>query len=156
LRQQSQRPTLPGPIPPPPMPEASTANTAATPASTTFAPTTLALATPATASPAPITSSNVAEVPKAPKYVIRGHVRDENGNPIEGVAVPIGSEVVFTNANGEFLLRQKRAGLFSLAMEFEQSQFKVMAAPKSVAAKPEDSSPDVLVVLARAIPNKQL
>jgi hypothetical protein len=136
LRPQSQRPPLPGPLPPPPMSE---------PAS---------VPTPVT--PAPTASGDIAEVSKAPKYVIRGHVRDENGQPIEGVAVPIGNEIVFTNAKGEFLLRQKRAGLFSLAVEFEQSQFKVMAAPKSVAAKPEDSSPDVLVVLARAFPNKQL
>lgn len=138
LRQQSPVAPLPGPAPrpmPPQMSESTTANPLLTPA--------LSM------------SGSIAEVPRAPKYVIRGHVRDENGNPIEGVAVPIGNEIVFTNAKGEFLLRQKRAGLFSLAVEFEPSQFKVMAAPKSVTASPEGSAPDVLVVLARAFPDKQ-
>jgi hypothetical protein len=81
-------------------------------------------------------SGNIVEVVNgAPKYVIRGHVRDENGEPIEGVALPIGNEIVFTNARGEFLLRQKRAGLFSLAVEFEQSQFRVIDAPKKRSSK---------------------
>ncbi len=92
------------------------------------------------------------ETPKLPKYVIRGHVQDEHGAPIEGAALLIGNEVVFTNAEGEFLLRQKRAGLFSLSVVSEQFanplQFKVVAAPQSVAASPEGSAHDVLAVLA--------
>jgi hypothetical protein len=103
-------------------------------------------------------ANSATEISHLPKYIIRGHVRDENGTPIEGVALPIGDEIVFTNANGEFVLRQKRAGLFSLAVDgrsVNPRQFKVVAAPKTVTASPEDSAPDVLVVLARDIPNKQ-
>jgi hypothetical protein len=96
---------------------------------------------------------------KVTKYVIRGHVRDEHGAPIEGAALLIGTEVVFTNAEGEFLSRQKRAGLFSLSVISEQfanpGQFKVVEAPQSVIASPENSAHDVVAVLAPVLPNKQ-
>jgi hypothetical protein len=83
-------------------------------------------------------------------------VRDEHGTPIEGAALLIGDEIVFTDAEGEFLLRQKRAGLFSLAVVSEQFanplQFKVVEAPQSVTASPENSAHDVLAVLSPASP----
>ncbi len=88
------------------------------------------------------------------KYVVRGHVRDESGAPIEGAALRIGDEIVYTNAFGEFLLRQKKAGELRLevvlAEFFNTFPFRVVAAPPTVIAGPEDSAPDVLVVLAPA------
>lgn len=89
----------------------------------------------------------VSEAASALKYVIRGHVRDSNGAPLAGIAVPIGDEVVFTNANGEFALRQERPGLFPLAAAFEH-RFRVIAAPSTVSASREGSGRDVLIVLA--------
>jgi hypothetical protein len=73
------------------------------------------------------------------------------------VAVPIGDEVVFTNANGEFALRQKSPGLFSLAAAFEESvnphKFRVIAVPSTVFASPESLAHDILIVLAPAQPS---
>ncbi len=88
------------------------------------------------------------------KYVVRGHVRDESGAPIEGAALRIGNELIYTNAFGEFLLRQKKPGELRLevvlAEFFNTFRFRVVAAPPTVIASPEDSAPDVLVVLAPA------
>ena len=42
------------------------------------------------------------------RYVVRGTVRDEEGQGVEGAAVDIGGEVVFTNSTGEFFLRVGR------------------------------------------------
>ena len=104
-------------------------------------------------------SSGAGELANIPKYVVRGHVRDANGVPLAGVAVPIGDEVVFTNANGEFTLRQERPGLLPLAAAFEESvsprKFRVITAPSAVSAGPEGSAHDVLIILAPTLPNKQ-
>ena len=87
-----------------------------------------------------------------PRYVVRGHVRDEGGAPIEGAALRIGDELVYTNAFGEFILREKNAGplRFEVVLpEFLNAlAFKVITAPASVTAEPEDSTHDVLVVLS--------
>ena len=39
------------------------------------------------------------------RYVVRGRVQDETGNPVEGAALLVGEELVITNASGEFLVR---------------------------------------------------
>jgi hypothetical protein len=96
---------------------------------------------------------------KLAKYVIRGHVHDERGAPIPGAALRIGNDVVVTNADGEFLLREKKSGAYSLTVEFEQFlnplQFRVVTAPPTVTAVSEESAPDILVVLAPALFRKQ-
>jgi hypothetical protein len=95
---------------------------------------------------------NGGEVFTMPKYVVHGHVRDEGGAPIEGAALRIGGELVFTNAYGEFMLRQKKAGPLPLEVvlgEFTNTlPFRVVAAPLTVTAEPEDSAPEVLIVLS--------
>ena len=87
-----------------------------------------------------------------PKYVVRGHVRDESGAPIEGAALRIGDQLVYTNAFGEFILRLTKSGplRFEVVLpEFLNTlTFKVITAPASVTAEPEDSAHDVLVVLS--------
>lgn len=86
-----------------------------------------------------------------PKYVVRGHVRDEGGIPIEGAALRIGDQLVYTNAFGEFILRERNGGplRFEVVLpEFLNTLvFKVITAPASVTAEPEDSAHDILVVL---------
>src|SRR5205807_1905566 len=87
-----------------------------------------------------------------PKYIVRGHVRDQGGAPIEGAALRIGGELVYTNAFGEFMVRQKKAGPLPLEVvlgEFLNTlPFRVVAAPPTVNAEPEDSALDVQVVLS--------
>lgn len=93
----------------------------------------------------PTISAN--QAPSSLKYVIRGHVQNENGTPLAGVAIPIGDEVVFTDTHGAFMLRQNKAVLFSLARAFD-GRFRVLSAPPMVLASPEASAHDILIVLA--------
>ncbi len=112
--------------------------------------------TPATPHVAPdvsvTTSAN--QVSSVSKYVIRGHVQDENGTPLAGVTIPIGDEVVSTDSHGGFMLRQNKAVLFSLAAAFE-GRFRVVSAPPMVLAGPEASARDILIVLAPASPDHE-
>src|SRR2546430_14530325 len=49
------------------------------------------------------------------RYVVRGRVEDEHGQPVDGAAVMVGDEVVYTNAAGEFFVRRGTSG--TLAMQ---------------------------------------
>lgn len=84
-------------------------------------------------------------------YVVRGHVRDEHGVPIEGVALRVGDQTVYSNAAGEFLLRVKKAEMLPLTLlpqEFlTPLNFDVVSMPPTVTPTREDSAPDVLIVL---------
>src|SRR2546430_16584207 len=45
------------------------------------------------------------------RYVVRGPVQDEMGNPVEGAASLVGEELVIPSTRGEFLGRRKTAGI---------------------------------------------
>lgn len=78
------------------------------------------------------------------RYVVRGRVRDEAGNPVEGAAVDIGGQVVFTNSRGEFFHRVGRPGRSSVAVlpgEFLlPGQWEVVSAPADAAAGSETAA----------------
>jgi hypothetical protein len=78
------------------------------------------------------------------RYVVRGRVRDESGNPVEGAAVDIGGQVVFTNSRGEFFHRVGRPGRSSLAVlpgEFLlPGQWEVVSAPAEAVAGSETAA----------------
>lgn len=94
---------------------------------------------------------------KMSDYVVRGHVRDEGGAPIEGVAVRVGEQTVYSNAAGEFLVRVKKAEILPLIVVPQEFltplNFVVVSMPPTVTAAHEDSAPDVLIVL-RPVPNR--
>jgi hypothetical protein len=75
------------------------------------------------------------------RYVVRGTVVEENGNPVEGAAIEIGTEVVFTNSAGQFfhrLGRPGRSGVKVLTAEFLlPGQWEVVSAPAEAVAGPE-------------------
>jgi hypothetical protein len=75
------------------------------------------------------------------RYVVRGTVRDENGNPVEGAAIEIGVEVVFTNSAGQFFHRVGRPGRLAvkvLTAEFLlPGHWAVVSAPAEAVAGSE-------------------
>ncbi len=75
------------------------------------------------------------------QYVVRGTVKDENGNPVEGAAVEIGADVVFTNSTGQFFHRLGRPGRSAvkvLTAEFLlPGQWEVVSAPPDAVAGSE-------------------
>jgi hypothetical protein len=88
------------------------------------------------------------------RYVIRGTVRDQVGNPIEGAALDVGGEVVFSNSSGEFFLRVKNPRQFRLAILTDQfllpGQWEVMTAPSEVTASEESRSGLIEIILRAA------
>ncbi len=78
------------------------------------------------------------------RYVIRGSVRDEAGNPVEGAAIDIGGEVVFTNSSGAFFHRVGRPTRTRVAVltgEFLlPGQWEVVSAPAEALAGSESSA----------------
>lgn len=89
--------------------------------------------------------------PKFGDYVVRGHVRSEHGLPIEGAAILLGDQTVYTNEAGEFSLRLKKPQQVALTVMVEEFlsplHFTVVSAPATVTAASEDSATDVLIVL---------
>jgi hypothetical protein len=88
------------------------------------------------------------------RYVIRGTVRDHEGNPIEGAALDLGGQLVFTNSSGEFFLRVGRPGSAPVTVlpgEFLlPGQWEVVSAPAEVQAGPEGGDKGIEIILRRA------
>jgi hypothetical protein len=76
------------------------------------------------------------------RYVVRGVVRDEGGTPVEGAAIEISGEVVFSNSTGQFFHRLGRPGRSTvkvLTAEFLlPGQWEVVAAPTDAVAGSEN------------------
>jgi hypothetical protein len=88
------------------------------------------------------------------RYVVRGTVQDESGNPVEGAAVKLNDEVVFTNSAGEFFLRVKHPEHYTLAVATGDfllpGRWEVVRAPTTVVASNEKQNSPVVIVLRRA------
>lgn len=86
------------------------------------------------------------------RFVIKGKVLDEQGQPIPGVALQIGKELVMTNQDGEFFLRTSHREPQSLQVAFDQfinpTPLELRSAPKELTPEPEDSAIGVTIVLA--------
>jgi hypothetical protein len=99
------------------------------------------------------TGSNGEDSFKHLRYTVRGHVQDQTGRPIEGAAIRIGEQLVFTNEDGKFFVRRNKAGNLTLEVvltEFLNSTpFHLVLAPSSVKVFPEALAPDIEIVLER-------
>jgi hypothetical protein len=85
------------------------------------------------------------------RYVVRGIVRDDQGNRIEGAALDLSGQVVFTNSSGEFLLRGKGPRKYALTVQPGEfllpGLWEVVSAPSEVTAVEESRSALVEIVL---------
>jgi hypothetical protein len=85
------------------------------------------------------------------RYVISGRVRDEMGNPVEGAALDFGGELVFTNSQGEFLLRVKRPMRYAVTVlpgEFLlPGSWEVLSAPAEATAAVEERAKQLEIIL---------
>ena len=86
--------------------------------------------------------------------ILRGRVVDPAGNPIEGAALLIDAEPLYTDSNGFFFFREKRAGVHSFRVlpdEFlNMSNYVVISAPAQIRTATDDASAQLLrVVVAR-------
>jgi hypothetical protein len=87
------------------------------------------------------------------RYIVRGHVLDQTGQPVEGAAIRLGQQLVFTNADGEFFVRRNRPGTLTLEVAWNEflnsGHFHLVSALPAVKAFLEANAPDVEIVLER-------
>ena len=106
-----------------------------------------------------LAQGNEKQAPKMSDYIVHGSVRDEHGSPIEGAAILIGDQTVFSNGAGEFLLRTNKAQAMALTVLPEEFltplHFTIVSAPALVNAAPEKSAADVLIVLRPVTNNRR-
>ena len=92
------------------------------------------------------------------RYVVRGTVRDEKGNPVEGAAVGLGSEVVFTNSTGQFFHRVGRPGRIPVTVMVAEfllpGQWEVVRAPADAAAGSEAAAGVEIILRHPSAPPK--
>lgn len=85
------------------------------------------------------------------RYVIRGMVVDERGNPIGGAAIDLGGELAMTNSRGEFFLRVKNKRAVPVKLAFDDflavGDFEVVSAPTTVMPEEEERAGSVRIVV---------
>jgi hypothetical protein len=88
-----------------------------------------------------------------PKYLVRGTVRDEDGNPVAGAALRINGEIVYTDDAGHFLLRLRKRGEVKLEVAWDEfltpGVFETVNMPKNIAAEPEGQAQEVEISIRR-------
>lgn len=88
--------------------------------------------------------------------IVRGEVLDPNGQPIEGAALQIGTQLAVTDSEGNFMVRLKKAGQLNLKVDFDDftapGRYVIVQAPDTVKATREDSAQEYSIVLRR-LPN---
>jgi hypothetical protein len=86
-------------------------------------------------------------------YLVRGAVRDEAGQPVEGAAVALNGEIVFTNSRGEWFLRARRPQHYALSVPVDEfllpGRWEVVTAPTEAVAEGENRAGSVNIVLRR-------
>jgi hypothetical protein len=85
------------------------------------------------------------------RYVVRGIVRDALGSPIEGAAVGLNGDVVYTNSAGEFFLRARRPEQYSVKVLVEEfllpGRWEVVSAPDEATATDEKTAVSIKITL---------
>ena len=90
------------------------------------------------------------------RYVVRGRVLDELGQPVEGAAIDFDGQVVFTNSRGEFQLRLRQPRRLEPRVLLNDfllpGRWRVRQLPDRVQGEPEDRSHPIEIRLERAVP----
>ncbi len=94
------------------------------------------------------------------RFIIEGRVVDEAGAPVEGAAISIGGEILFTNSQGHFFQRRRTAKPLTLEVLPDEfllpGTFEVVDAPTMVAPVSEGSGKSLTIVLRRVRPAKDI
>ncbi|HEX6435113.1 MAG TPA: hypothetical protein VFZ87_12770 [Gemmatimonadales bacterium] len=87
------------------------------------------------------------------RYVVRGGVRDDQGNPVEGAAIELNGEVVYTNSSGEFFLRARHPQQYPIKVLLGEfllpGQWEVLSAPETATAAEERRALPLTIILRR-------
>jgi len=103
-------------------------------------------------------SSGRSETFSIAKFVVQGAVKDDHGDPVEGAALRIGKETVYSDSTGAFLVRLSKHGPFPLSVvpdEFTANGlYETVSAPAAVRAEVDDAAGIVEVVIRRVPPER--
>lgn len=87
------------------------------------------------------------------EHVIRGVVKDERGAPVKGAALRIGDDVVFSDSQGSFFVREKKERSYPVEVLVEEflvpGRFEVVSTPDHAVAGPEDGPGEIVIVVRR-------
>jgi len=87
------------------------------------------------------------------RFVLNGRVVDEAGAPVEGAAVEVGGEVVYTDSRGRFFVRRPVATALALRVVLDDflvaGTFEVVQAPRAVTPVRDDRAAPVTIVVRR-------
>jgi hypothetical protein len=90
------------------------------------------------------------------KFLVQGVVKDDQGNPVEGAALHIGKEVVYSDSTGAFLARMGKHGPFPLSVAPEEfitnGVYETVSAPSTVRAETDDAAANLEIVIRRVPP----
>jgi len=83
------------------------------------------------------------------KYMIHGVVKDEDGVPVEGAALHIGKEVVYTDSTGRFQVRVSKHGPYGIVVAPDEfltnAIYEVVSAPPQARAEADDLATDIQI-----------
>ena len=85
------------------------------------------------------------------RYVIQGVVKDEEDAPVEGAALHVGKEIVYTDSSGHFQVRVSKHGPYGIVVAPDEfltnAMYDVVSAPQQARAEADDLATDIEIVL---------
>ncbi|HEX4425807.1 MAG TPA: carboxypeptidase-like regulatory domain-containing protein, partial [Terriglobales bacterium] len=95
---------------------------------------------------------------KLNKFIVSGRVVDQAGNPVEGAALSVNDELVFSDATGGFFLRVKKHKSYQFAVLPDDfmcpGKFQITSAPSRVIPSSSESESSGINVVLRLDPSK--
>jgi hypothetical protein len=93
-----------------------------------------------------------------PIFIVRGIVVDEQAHPIRGAALEIDGQTIFTDSQGAFQLRVKKAKTYAVEILRDQfmfpGQYDVVSAPATVESAQEETAKPYEIILRRVYPRR--
>jgi hypothetical protein len=87
------------------------------------------------------------------KFIIRGIVRDTSGRPVAGAAVLVGKEMEFTDFDGTFFVRLRKAKTVAVKVvpdDFRApGNWRVVSAPERATSEPTDKETTINIEVSR-------
>ena len=88
------------------------------------------------------------------QYLIQGKVTTPDGLPVSGAAIHIGKETLYSDSEGHFFARQRKAGRYKIGVVLTEfiatGTFSVVSAPEDAVATKDPEAPGIVIVLSRS------
>jgi len=89
------------------------------------------------------------------RFVVTGRVVDEKGTPVDGAAVEVGGELVYTDSRGRFFVRRTTNGAVAIRVVLDDfltpGTFELVEAPSTATPARDDRATLLTIVLRRVV-----